>query len=93
MVLWEDKQNWQTIGQTHQEKKGEDSNQQNWKEKGGGYNRWCKKYKYHTWILWATISQWNGQPGINNKFLEKFNLQDWNKKKQKLWKSQSQALK
>ena len=27
LVLWEDKQNWQTISQTHQEKEGEDSNQ------------------------------------------------------------------
>ena len=28
MLLWEDKQNWQTIRQTHQEKMGEESNQQ-----------------------------------------------------------------
>ena len=29
VVLWEDKQNWQTFSQTDQEKKREESNQQN----------------------------------------------------------------
>ena len=28
-VLWEDKLNWQTFSQTHQEQKREESNQQN----------------------------------------------------------------
>ena len=39
LVLWEDKQNWQAFGQTHQEKKREESSQQNWKGKRRGYNR------------------------------------------------------
>ena len=34
MVLWEDKQNRQTISQTHQQKKGEDSSNKIRKEKG-----------------------------------------------------------
>ena len=29
LVLWEDKQNWQTLSQTHQEQKREESNKQN----------------------------------------------------------------
>ena len=29
LILWEDKQSWQTFSQTHQEKKREESNQQN----------------------------------------------------------------
>ena len=29
MAVWEDKQNWQTLSQTHQEKKTEESDQQN----------------------------------------------------------------
>ena len=30
-----------------------------------------QKYKDHTWLLWATISQWHGQPGRNGQILRK----------------------
>ena len=44
-MLWEDKQNWQTFSQTHQDKKREESNQQNYKWTRRGYNRQSRNTK------------------------------------------------
>ena len=57
MFLWEDKQNGETTCQTHQEKKGEESNQENQKRKSRGYNRQWRNTKDHKRVLWATICQ------------------------------------
>ena len=74
MVLWEDKQNWQTFSQTHQEKKREESSQQNKKWKRRGYNRQCRNTKdirdYYEELYGNKIDNLEEM----DRFLEKFNL-------------------
>ena len=60
MVRWEDKQNWQTFSHTHQEKKWEESYQQNQKCKRRGYNRQCRNIKDYKRLLWTMAWQGNG---------------------------------
>ena len=57
LVLWEDKQNWQTFGQTHQEKEREESTQQNYKWNRSSYNRQYRNTKDYKRLLWTTIWQ------------------------------------
>ena len=72
MVLWLDKQNWQTFSQTHQEKRGEESNQQIRNEKGKTDNAEVQR------IVKDCYEQLYGNKIDNleeiGRFLEKFNL-------------------
>ena len=67
MVLWEDKQDRETISQTHQ-KKGENLNQIKLETKLRNHNRQYRNTKYHKRLLWATIRQQNGQLGKNRQY-------------------------
>ena len=58
--FFEDKQNQQTFSQTHQEKKREESNQQNEKWKRGDNNRQCRNTKDYNRLLLTNIQQKNG---------------------------------
>ena len=55
MVLCEDKQNSETFSQILQEKKREESNQQNEKWKRRGYNRQCRNIKDYNRLLLTNI--------------------------------------
>ena len=77
LVLWKDKQNRQTFGQTHQENKGKGSN----KIRNGSYTGYYRNTKDHKRLLPATVCQQNEQPGRNDTFLESIISQDWNRKK------------
>ena len=57
MVLWEDKQNWQTLSLLYQEKKREESNQKNQKWKRRGHNRKCRNTKDYKKLLCTTTWQ------------------------------------
>ena len=87
LVLWKDKQNRQTFGQTHQENKGKGSN----KIRNGSYTGYYRNTKDHKRLLPATVCQQNEQPGRNDKFLERCNLPRL--EQEDIWREQLQVLK
>ena len=87
LVLWKDKQNRQTFGQTHQENKGKGSN----KIRNGSYTGYYRNTKDHKRLLPATVCQQNEQPGRNDKFLERCNLPRL--EQEEIWREQLQVLK
>ena len=71
MVLWKDKQDWQTFNQTHQEKKRKDPKKQNQKWKRRDYNWYHRNTKDFKKLLWRIVCQQIWKPGWNGQISRK----------------------
>ena len=94
LVLWEDKQNWQTLSQTHQEKKERRIKSTKLEIKKERLQETMQKYKG----LWETIMKQlygNKMDYLEkmDRFLEKFNLPRLNQEEIEIMTTQLQALK
>ena len=73
LVLWKDKQNWQTLKQAHQEKEREDPYKHNKKWKRRDCNRYNRNTKDYKKLLWRTVCQEIWKPRWNGPISRKVN--------------------